>query len=66
MGGARGTYGNRRVVYRGLVEQTHRKRHLGDLDLEWGIILEFVFKKYDWEPWTGFLWLRTGTIGGMM
>jgi len=66
MGGARGTYGNRRIVYRVLVEQTDGKRHLGDRDLEWGIILEFAFKKWDWEPWTGFLWLRIGTVCGLV
>jgi hypothetical protein len=39
MGGARGTYGNRRIVYRVLVEQTDGKRHLEDLEIDWGLIL---------------------------
>jgi hypothetical protein len=45
MGSACGTYGNRKVVYRDLVEETDGKRQLEDLDLDWGMILKFVFKK---------------------
>jgi hypothetical protein len=66
MGSAWGTYGNRKVVYRVLVEQTDGKRPLEDLDLDWGIILKFVFKKWDWELWTRFLWLRIRTVGGLL
>ena len=50
MGSACGMYGNRKFAYRVLVEQTDGKRHLEDLDIDWGIILKFVFKKWDWEP----------------
>jgi hypothetical protein len=28
-----------------------------------GIILKLIFKKYDGEAWTGFIWLRIGTGG---
>jgi hypothetical protein len=49
MDGARSTYGDRRVIWRVLVEQTDGKRHLEDLDVVWGKILKFIFKKWDWE-----------------
>jgi hypothetical protein len=49
-----------------LVEQTDGKRQVEDLDVDWGIILKFVFKKGDWEPWNRFLWLRIGTVGGLL
>jgi len=66
MGGSRGTNGNRRVVYRVLVEPTDGKRHFEVLELDWGIILEFVFKKWDCEPWTLILWLGIGTIAWLL
>jgi hypothetical protein len=28
------------------------------------IILRWIFRKWDWEAWTEFLWLRRGTGGG--
>ena len=27
------------------------------------IILKCIFEKWDWWPWTGSIWLRTGTFG---
>jgi hypothetical protein len=48
MGGALSPYGNRRGEYRVLVEQPDGKRHLEDQDVDWGMKLEFVFKKWDW------------------
>jgi hypothetical protein len=50
MGGPCGTNGNRRVVYRVLVEQHDGQGHLEDLEVVWGIILTFVFKIWDREP----------------
>jgi len=31
-----------------------------------GVNIRVVFKKWDWKPWTGFLWLRIGTVGGLV
>jgi hypothetical protein len=33
-------------------------------DEAWGIILSWIFRKWDVGLWTGFSWLRTGTGGG--
>jgi hypothetical protein len=27
------------------------------------IILKWIFKKWDWEAWTGLIWLEIGTGG---
>jgi len=34
---------------------------LGRLGRRWrGVILQWIFKKWDWEASTGFIWLRKG------
>ena len=30
------------------------------------IILKWIFKDWDWESWTGLIWLRLGTGGGLL
>jgi len=40
--------------------------HFEDLDAVWELILKFIFKKLDGEPWTVLLWLRIETGGGLM
>jgi hypothetical protein len=34
--------------------------NLEDLSIDWKIILKPVFKKWDGEVWTGFIWLKIG------
>ena len=29
-------------------------------------MLQWIFKKYDGEAWTGFIWLRIGTGEGLL
>jgi hypothetical protein len=40
--------------------------HLNDPDLDGSIILKLIFKKSDGEAWTGVIWLRIGTGGGLL
>jgi hypothetical protein len=34
---------------------------LKDLDVDGRILLKLVFRKWDEEAWTRFIWLKTGT-----
>jgi hypothetical protein len=36
-----------------------------DLDVGERIILKWILEKQDGVVWTGFIWLRTGTSGGL-
>ena len=40
--------------------------HLGDPGVDGRIILRLIFRKWDVEAWTGPIWLRIGTGGGML
>jgi len=40
------------------------KAHLKDSDVDGRVILKRTFRKWDWGTWTGFMWLKTGTVSG--
>jgi hypothetical protein len=46
--------------------KTGRKRPLGRSRPNGKIILEWIVGKLDGEVWTGFIWLRIGTSGGLL
>jgi hypothetical protein len=43
-----------------------KKDHLADLDVDGSIILKWIFKEWGGEAWTGLIWLRIGTGGGLL
>ena len=57
--------GDRRGAYRVFVGRPDGKNHLEDLCVD-GRILKWIFKKWDGEAWTGLIWLRIGTGGGLL
>jgi len=56
--------GERRGAYRVSAGEPEGKRPLGKLRRRWGIILKWIFRKWDVRVWTGSSWLRIGTGGG--
>ena len=59
-------YRERRGVYRVLVRKPKGRRPLGRPRHRWwgGLILRWIFRKWDVGVWTGSSWLRIGTGGG--
>jgi len=60
--------GERRGVYKVLVEKPEEKRPLGDPGVDGKIMLRWIFRKWNlgvWTRsncvWTGSIWLRTWT-----
>ena len=56
--------GERRGVYTGLVGKPDGKRPLGRTRDRWGIILRWIFRKWDLDVWIRSMWLTIGTAGG--
>jgi len=40
--------------------------HLEELDVDGKIILEWILGKQNVIVWTGFIWIRIGTSGGIL
>jgi len=55
--------GYRRGVYRVLMGKLEGMRPLEKPRLRWGIILRWIFRKWDVGVWTGPNWLRIETVG---
>ena len=55
-----------RGVYRVVVGKPEGKNHLEDRGLDGRVILCWIFRKWDVGGWTGSMWLRIGTGGGLL
>jgi hypothetical protein len=53
-------------VYRILVRRHEGRGHSEDLSLVEAITLGWILGEYGEKVWTGFIWLRTGTSGGIL
>ena len=42
------------------------RANLGDPGVDGGIIIRWIFRKWDVGVWTGSSWLRVGRIGGYL
>jgi len=49
-----------------LSENPKERDHSEDLDVDGKIILDWIFGKEYGKVWTGLIWLRTGTYGGIL
>ena len=59
MGGGRGAYGV-------LVGKNDGKRPLGRPRSRCDDNIRWIFKKWGGEAWTGLIWLRIRTVGGLL
>jgi hypothetical protein len=48
------------------VGKAEGRNHLEDLGIDGRIILIWIFEKWNRRTWTGSIWLRIGTGGGLL
>jgi hypothetical protein len=48
------------------LENLKGRDHSEELGVNGEIILEWILEKHPENIWTGFIWLRIGTSGGML
>jgi hypothetical protein len=65
MGRACSTHGERRNADRILVGKPETKRPLGRFRRRWEDNIKMDIRQ-DWVVWTGLIWLRIGTSGGLL
>jgi hypothetical protein len=58
--------GERRNVYRVLVEKPGRKRPLGRPRRKTEDGMRMDLREIGWGVWNGFTWRRIGTVGGLL
>ena len=66
MGGACSTYGEKADVYKRFWWESLKKRaHFEDPGVDGRVVLNWICRKWD-GAWTGLIWLRIGTDGGLL
>jgi hypothetical protein len=65
MGRTCGTYGERRSAYRALEGKREGRRLLGRPRRSWEDNIKLDLREVEWGTWTGSIWLRIGTGGGV-
>jgi hypothetical protein len=58
--------GERRGAYRVLVGKPEGRRSVGRPGVDGRIILKWIFERLYYGAWTGSIWLRIGTGGGLL
>ena len=58
--------GGEKSRIQGFDGETEGKRPFEDPGLDGRIILRWIFRKWDVGAWTGSMWLRIGTGGGLL
>jgi hypothetical protein len=58
--------GEMRNTYNILAGKPEEKNYLDDLGVDGRIIREWILGKSRGRVWTGFIWLRIGTSGGLL
>jgi hypothetical protein len=58
--------GDKRNTYKALVRKLKERDHSEERDVIGRIILEWILERYDGVVWTGLIWLRIGTSGGLL
>jgi hypothetical protein len=66
MGGACSTYGGEERAFRVLVRKPEEGRPLVRHRNRWKDNIEWIFEKWYGGAWTGSIWLRIGTGGGLL
>jgi hypothetical protein len=58
--------GEARGAYRILVGRPEGRRPLGRPRSRWEYNIKMDLQEVGWEAWTGLIWLRIGTGGGLL
>jgi len=58
--------GESKVAHKVLVGKPEGKNHLVDPGVDGRIKLKCIFGKLEWGAWTGWIWFRIGTGGGLL
>jgi hypothetical protein len=58
--------GEGRNVYRVLVGKHEGKRPLGRPRRRWEDVIKMDLREIGWGGWSGFTWLKTGIVGGLL